>query len=80
MEEKPKRKIKKQPVQVEVVKEEKPKRVAKKKKTVEVEVEMQKFKCVVCGQEHFDMNLYFHDKPSTKCLWCAKFPKKEKKK
>ncbi|NBP03634.1 MAG: hypothetical protein EBU90_26775 [Proteobacteria bacterium] len=77
MEEKPKRKSKKQTVEVEVVKEQKPKR---KKQSVEVDIEMKKFKCVSCGKEHFDMSLYFYDKPSTKCLWCTKFPKKEKKK
>lgn len=60
--------------------EEKPKRATKKKSVSEAEVPMHKFKCASCGKEHFDMNLYFYDKPSTKCLWCTKFPNKEKKK
>lgn len=40
---------------------------------------MVKFKCVSCDKEYFDMNLYFYDKPSIKCLWCNKYPQKDKK-
>jgi len=79
MEEKPKRKSKKEPVEVVVVQEEKPKS-KNKKQIVDANVEMKKFKCVSCSKEFFDMSMYFYDKPSTKCMWCAKFPKKEKKK
>ena len=54
------------------------KKPTRKKTTQDKEVDMKKFTCVSCGAEKFDMNLYFYDKPSTKCLWCLKFPKKEK--
>lgn len=46
-----------------------------KKKT---EVDMVKFTCSVCGKVNFDMGMYFYDKPSTKCMWCAKYPIKKK--
>jgi hypothetical protein len=46
-----------------------------KKKTSPKEVEMHKFTCVSCGKVNFDMNLYFKDIPSTKCMWCSKYPK-----
>jgi hypothetical protein len=64
---------------LDFMEEEKPK-PSRKKKVIEPEdVEMKKFTCNSCGKENFDMNLYFYDKPSTKCLWCMKFPVKEKK-
>jgi hypothetical protein len=61
--------------------EDKPKRLNRKRQIAEqVDVEMHKFTCTSCSKEYFDMNLYFHDTPTTKCLWCTKFPKKPIKK
>ena len=57
--------------------------VTRKKKSttiIEEDIPMVKFTCVSCGKENFDMGHYFHDKPSTKCLWCTKYPKVIKKK
>lgn len=60
--------------------EDKKPKTTRKKKVVEPEdIEMKKFKCVSCSKEYFDMNLYFYDTPSSKCLWCTKFPVKDKK-
>jgi hypothetical protein len=46
----------------------------------DADIEMKKFTCVTCSKEYFDMNLYFKDTASTKCLWCSKFPKPKGKK
>lgn len=43
------------------------------------EPDMVKFKCITCSREYYDMNLYFYDRPSTKCMWCTKYPVKDKK-
>jgi len=60
--------------------ENKPKRLNRKRQVAQqVEVEMHKATCESCKKEFFDMNLYFYDKASTKCLWCTKFPKPVKK-
>ena len=48
-------------------------------KKAEKEKPMVKFICEGCGRESFDLNHYFYDKPSTKCIWCSKYPVKTKK-
>jgi len=65
---------------LDFMEDKKPKATRKRKVAEPEDIEMKKFKCISCDREHFDMNLYFYDTPSTKCLWCTKFPKKEKKK
>jgi hypothetical protein len=55
------------------------KQTKKRKITSEPDLEMKKFTCTSCSKEFFDMNLYFYDRPSTKCMWCSKFPKPVKK-
>ena len=55
------------------------KKTKKRKAASEPDIEMKKFTCVSCGAERFDMGLYFYDTPSTKCIWCAKYPKPVKK-
>ena len=37
--------------------------------------DMSQFVCTVCDGRFFDVNLYFRDVPSTKCMWCAKYGK-----
>jgi hypothetical protein len=51
-------------------------KVAKKttKKVVESEIPMKVFTCQGCKKKFPDMGSYFYDKPSKKCMWCAKFP------
>jgi len=39
------------------------------------EVEMLTYKCSGCGTQYPDTGLYFYDVSSTRCIWCAKFPK-----
>lgn len=39
------------------------------------EVEMLTYKCSGCGGQFPDMGLYFYGVSSTRCIWCAKFPK-----
>lgn len=53
--------------------------MARKKKPVVAEdygPDMVKFRCVGCGSEGYDMSMYFHGIPQTRCLWCQKYPKK----
>jgi hypothetical protein len=42
------------------------------------EPEMQKYTCAGCGFQGFDIQEYFSGRPSTRCIWCAKYgiPKK----
>lgn len=40
---------------------------------------MQTYVCVSCGQKYPDTGQYFYNQPSTKCIWCTKFPKKLQK-
>lgn len=58
------------------------KKTTRKKKVKDEEVPMDTFTCVTCKGKFFDMGSYFHNKPSTKCIWCSKYPNrlKEKKK
>lgn len=35
--------------------------------------------CAGCGKKFPDTGSYFYDRPSTRCIWCAKFPKDKKK-
>jgi hypothetical protein len=37
--------------------------------------EMFTYICVGCKQKFPDTGLYFNGVSSTKCIWCAKFPK-----
>jgi len=39
---------------------------------------MKKFTCLGCGFQGFDAQEYFSGRPSTRCIWCAKYgsPKK----
>jgi len=60
---------------LDFMEEEKPKTPRTKKVAEPEDIEMKKFTCVSCSKEYFDMNLYFKDTPSIKCLWCSKFPK-----
>lgn len=39
------------------------------------EVEMLTYKCSGCGGQFPDMGHYFYGVSSTRCTWCAKFPK-----
>lgn len=39
---------------------------------------MYTFVCTTCNQQFPDTNLYFYGTESTKCMWCTKFPKKQK--
>lgn len=51
-----------------------------KSQTNEFGPEMKLFKCVNCGDTYPDCKLYFYDTPSKRCIWCAKFPDRLKKK
>ena len=42
------------------------------------EPEMKKFTCQGCGFQGFDVQEYFSGRPSTRCLWCVKYPKPKK--
>ena len=39
------------------------------------EVEMLTYKCSGCGGQFPNTGLYFYGTSSTRCIWCAKFPK-----
>jgi hypothetical protein len=39
------------------------------------EIEMLTYKCSGCGGQFPDMGHYFYGVGSTRCIWCAKFPK-----
>jgi hypothetical protein len=41
--------------------------------------DLKKFTCSVCNREYFDTSLYFYGTPSTRCLWCTKFPPSKKR-
>lgn len=56
------------------------KKPRKKKEVKEIDVPMEQFTCASCGNKYFDMKSYFYGTKSTKCLWCTKYPKQEKKK
>lgn len=53
-----------------------PKKVAKK----ETEAEMKLFTCKACNKKFPDMGLYFYETASEKCMWCRKFPSRNKPK
>jgi hypothetical protein len=40
---------------------------------------MTTFNCQSCGKRYADTGSYFYNQPSTRCIWCAKFPSKSKK-
>lgn len=64
------------------VKKAEPKKVIKKttKEVVEKDVPMKVFTCQGCNNKFPDMGLYFYNKSSKKCLWCTKFPSRNKTK
>lgn len=37
--------------------------------------DMLTYNCSGCGVKFADVGLYFYGISSTKCIWCAKFPK-----
>jgi len=43
------------------------------------EGDLKKFTCTVCERKYFDTSLYFYGTPSTRCLWCTKFPPSKKR-
>lgn len=38
---------------------------------------LMQFVCAVCNGKFFDINMYFRDVPSTRCMWCLKYNKKK---
>jgi hypothetical protein len=38
--------------------------------------DMKQFICVVCDQQHYDVNHYFYGVDSVRCMWCLKYNKK----
>jgi hypothetical protein len=39
---------------------------------------MYTFVCATCEKQYPDTNRYFYGIESTRCMWCTKFPKKQK--
>lgn len=33
------------------------------------------FVCDSCARQYYDLNNYFYDTKSSRCMWCTKFPK-----
>ncbi len=33
------------------------------------------FVCDTCAHQYYDLNNYFYDTKSSRCMWCTKFPK-----
>lgn len=36
---------------------------------------MSYFVCDSCARQYYDINMYFYDTKSSRCLWCTKYPK-----
>ena len=51
----------------------------KSQKSLELDVPMSTYVCAGCNTKYFDMNLYFYDTVSIKCMWCTKYPKKKER-
>lgn len=39
--------------------------------------DMLTYECKGCGGKFADLGLYFYGISSTRCIWCAKFPKEK---
>jgi hypothetical protein len=59
------------------------KKTARVKKVITKEEDfgpvMYQFTCEVCKRRLFDTKRYFGEKATKVCLWCTKFPNKDKK-
>ena len=52
---------------------------SQKSSKLDDDMPMSTYVCAGCNTKYFDMNLYFYDTVSIKCMWCTKFPKQKER-